>query len=189
MSVLAVSRSEGHSLVKDNEPYIYLLKHQGVQGDVHCSSSAPTHKSDINPRQVHLIESELFQDLAKPDKDGVSYQIYAGELGENITTFGVKLAELKKGSKIYFGDEKGCAVVKLTGLRYPGKKIEDRWEKLVNRFNFEVTDKKTKEKKMYKKAVGVMGVVEREGYAIPGQKLRVEQPKDGKALGDIKARK
>lgn len=182
MSVISVSRSQAHSCPKNPEEYIFLLKNQGVQGDVHCSPPSKTLGSNL--RQVHIIESELFQELAQPDEYGRFYEIYAGELGENITTFGIRLAELKKGSKIYFGNEKGCAVLKVTGLRSPGKRIEERFRGLSNKFMYADDDKKDKVG-IWKREVGVMGVVERDGYVIPGQALYVEHPKHGKALGYI----
>jgi len=180
MSILAVSRSKAHTYSKQNEPYIYLLKDEGVQGDIHCKPMS----NKTNLRQVHLIESELFQYLAKPDKHGHFYQVYAGDLGENITTFGIKLGDLQKGSKIYFGNEKDCAVVKITGLRCPGKRFEEKegYKGLMKRFLSVGVDKKKGDVKLWKREVGVMGVVERDGYVIPGQVLRVEHPKHAKAL-------
>lgn len=186
MSVLSVSKSSTQGLSKSAEPYIYLLKNQGVKGDIHC-----TPPNTPNLRQVHLIEAELFQDLAKTDGHGRSYHIYAGDLGENITTFGIRLSDLKKGSKIYFGDDDDGktttkrAVVEVTGLRCAGKGIEQRFRGLLNRFAFVGIDRKVGKVRVWKREVGVMGVVVSEGYVLPKQRIYVEQPKHGKALGYI----
>lgn len=124
----------------------------------------------------------VFQKLAKLDKSGRKWNVFAGDLGENITTFGIRLAELKCGSKIYFGDDEESAVVKVTGKRATGKGIEERFASILTRFAFVGTDKKENKTKVFKREVGIMGVVERAGYVQPGQMIYVEHPEDGKPL-------
>ena len=64
-----------------------------------------------NLRQVHLIHSELFDQVAA---DG--FTMSPGRIGENITTRGVDLLALPTGTLLRLGPD---AVVEITGLRNP----------------------------------------------------------------------
>lgn len=194
MSVVAVSKStDENDFSKTPQQYIYLLENRGVQDDKHCvplgsssSSSKPkksSHskstapKSQSNLRQVHLIPAETFQTLAQPDKNNDAYAIYAGNLGENITTYGVDLTNLSTGTRLRFkdtpsvtevnGDRKG-PIIKITDFRYVGDKME--------RFAPGISERFVKKDGVRMKPVGVYGVVEREGYVAQGQTIKVEKP-------------
>jgi MOSC domain-containing protein YiiM len=69
------------------------------------------HASLPNLRQVHLIQSELFEALA-----GAGYAVSPGALGENITTQGIDLLNLPLGTRLRLG---ATAEIRLTGLRVP----------------------------------------------------------------------
>jgi len=198
MSVFAVSKStDEDDFSKTPQQYIYLLENRGVQDDKHCcspssssSSSKPkksshsssSHtkstapKSQSNLRQVHLIPAETFQTLAQPDKNNDAYAIYAGNLGENITTYGVDLTHLSVGTRLRFkdtpsvteinGDRKG-PIIKITEFRYVGEKME--------RFAPGISERFVKKDGVRMKPVGVYGVVEREGYVAQGQTIKVEK--------------
>ena len=67
--VTAVSRSDGHTFSKPVCASIYLLAGLGVDGDAHCGTTVK-HRSRVrvdpdqpNLRQVHLIHSELHDEL------------------------------------------------------------------------------------------------------------------------------
>ena len=67
--VVAVSRSETHEFSKANQDSIRLVAGLGVDGDTH-SGVTVQHRSRVaqdpsqpNLRQVHLIHSELFEEL------------------------------------------------------------------------------------------------------------------------------
>ncbi|TVY46221.1 hypothetical protein LOCC1_G002541, partial [Lachnellula occidentalis] len=139
MSVLSVGLSTTHSLAKSPTSYIYLLTNQGVQSDVHCS---PTPSS--NPRQVSLLDSSLLTTLSKGTP---SLALSPGSLGENITTSDLDLTSLPLNTLLHFGDHEGHAVVRLTGVREPRKRVAE-WPKGF--------------RERCRKMVGVMGVVERE---------------------------
>lgn len=71
------------------------------------------------PRQVHLIPGELFDALRT-----ASFEVHAGELGENVATVGLDLERLPLGTVLRQADS---AALELTGLRTPCVLI-DRFE-------------------------------------------------------------
>ncbi|KUJ07922.1 PK beta-barrel-protein domain-containing protein-like protein [Mollisia scopiformis] len=168
MSVLSVSMSASHSFGKMPTSYIYLLPKLGVQGDAHCGTSPSS-----NPRQVHLIDSSLFSSLSKPSSKSPSYQLSPGSLGENITTSNLDLLSLGEGTRLHFGDDEGHAVVRISGIRQPRKRLDEWPEGLLER-----CAKKGKK-------IGVYATVEKEGYVQPGSAVYVESPKHFKPLGYV----
>lgn len=178
MSVLSVSTSTTHTFSKQTNSHIFLLAGCGVEGDIHCSS-APK-KSSSNVRQVHLIASELFQELSKPDSNGRAYKIPPGALGENITTQGIDLVNLSEGTKLHFGSHDGHAVIRVTGLRNPKKRL-DEWPKgLLERCAI-----RNRKGEVVGRKVGVMAAVEQDGYVQEGYVVYVEKPKTHKSLGNV----
>nr|WP_280207550.1 hypothetical protein [Brevibacillus sp. AY1] len=72
----------------------------GVEGDAHLGETVK-HRSRVaqdptqpNLRQVHLIHSELHEELRLAGFD-VSY----GQMGENITTRGIPLLDFPTGTR------------------------------------------------------------------------------------------
>jgi len=111
-TVLAVSCSATHSLAKTNEVCIKLLEALGVEGDAHLGATVK-HRSRVlrdpsqpNPRQVHLIHAELFEELR-----AAGFSVDAGRMGENITTRGIDLLGLPTGARLHLGP---VAVVEVT---------------------------------------------------------------------------
>ena len=120
--VLAVSRSKSHTFTKLNQESIQLLTNLGVEGDSHLGKTVK-HRSRVavdptqpNLRQVHLIHSELHDEL-----QAAGFEVSAGQMGENITTRGINLLSLPTGTKLHLGD---TAIVKLTGLRNPCAQLD-----------------------------------------------------------------
>jgi hypothetical protein len=70
-----------------------------------------------NVRQVHLMHSELFEEL----RCGRLF-VGAGQVGENITTRGIDLLGLPDGTRLHIGK---YAVVLVTGLRNPCKQLDN----------------------------------------------------------------
>lgn len=102
--VAAVSRNGDYSFSKPNHDEIVLVAGLGVAGDVHGGATV-RHRSRVradpgqpNLRQVHLIHGELFDELRA---DG--WQVEPGQLGENVTTRGVDLLGLPRGTVLRFG--------------------------------------------------------------------------------------
>jgi MOSC domain-containing protein YiiM len=69
-----------------------------------------------NLRQVHLIHSELFDEVAE-----LGHDVSPGDMGENITTRGIDLLGLPRGTWLQLG---ASAVVEITGLRNPCVQID-----------------------------------------------------------------
>ncbi|HEX2914475.1 MAG TPA: MOSC domain-containing protein [Chloroflexia bacterium] len=166
--VVAVSTSPGHSFQKGNRSSIKLLQGLGVEGDAHAGTTVQ-HLSRIkrdpsqpNLRQVHLIHSELHREL-----EAAGFRVSAGQMGENITTEGVKLLELPTGTRLHLGDE---AVVEITGLRNPCVQLEQLQAGLMQA----VLDR-DEQGNLIRKA-GVMGVVITGGTVRLDDPIRVELP-------------
>ena len=112
--VAAVHRSSSHNFSKFAEDTIALLTGLGVQGDAHCGTTVK-HRSRVatdagapNLRQVHLLHVELFDELVE-----AGFAVFAGDMGENVTTRGLDLLALPIGARLHLGEQ---AVIELTGL-------------------------------------------------------------------------
>ncbi len=120
--IVAVARDEGHRFSKPLLPAIRLLAGLGVEGDAHCGETVK-HRSRVavdptqpNLRQVHLIQAELFEELAAR-----GFSLRPGDMGENVTTRGLDLLALPTGAQLRLGPN---ALVEITGLRNPCVQIE-----------------------------------------------------------------
>jgi MOSC domain-containing protein YiiM len=167
-SVVAVSSSATHTLVKINRPEIRLIAGLGVEGDAHAGSTVK-HRSRVarnphqpNLRQVHLIHVELHEELRH-----TGFTVAAGQMGENITTTGVDLLGLPTGTRLRLGAE---AIVELTGLRNPCAQLNQIQSGLMAA----VLDRDEQDKLIRK--AGVMAVVVAGGHVRPGDAITVELP-------------
>lgn len=164
--------SPSHTFGKAYHPQLKLITGIGVEGDCHSGATVKhtSHyakdPSAFNLRQVHLMPYELLQELASQ-----GYAIRPGELGENITTFGIDLLSLPRGTYLYFGDGSDVPVVQVTGLRDPGPGIAQRYgQALVDKLRTQGKGKKTVCK------AGIMGVVAKGGMVKYGDKIRLVMP-------------
>lgn len=139
----------------------------GVAGDCHKGAQVK-HRSRVaadptqpNLRQVHLMHSELFDEL-RPDFD-----IQGGNLGENITTHGIDLLGLPTGTTLKIGT---TALVSLTGLRNPCQQIEAFRTGLLKRVAYKDADG------LLIRKAGVMGVVVLGGTVRPRDAIEITQP-------------
>jgi len=167
--VTAVSVSPGHTMTKPNADAIRLLEGLGVEGDAHNGTTVK-HRSHArrdptrrNLRQVHLIHSELHDELAARGFPGIA----PGEMGENVTTAGVDLLGLPVGTKLRLGDE---AVVEVTGLRNPCAQLDGIRPGLMKA----TLDRDDAGNVVMKS--GIMGVVLAGGEVRPGDPIGVELP-------------
>ena len=149
--VVAVHAKPVHAFSKETVAAIELIAGQGVAGDAHCGVTVK-HRSRVsrdptqpNLRQVHLMHSELFAELA-----------------ENITTAGLPLLELSEGSVIRIGSQ---ATVRITGLRNPCSQIEAFLPGLLAA----VLDRDANGDLVRK--AGIMGVVLESGSVRPGDAI------------------
>lgn len=119
--VLAVSRDDQHRFSKPTMRSIRLVEGVGVEGDAHAGefvqhvSRVKRDPSTPNLRQVHLMHAELFAQVAEN-----GHQVAPGQLGENITTEGLDILSLPRGTRLALGPD---AVIEVTGLRNPCNQI------------------------------------------------------------------
>ena len=167
-TVVAVSRSPGHTFSKPGSDGIRLLAGLGVEGDAHLGVTVQ-HRSRVakdptqpNLRQVHLIHAELHDELA-----AAGFAIAAGEMGENVTTRGIDLLALPAGTRLRLGTN---AIVEVTGLRNPCAQLDGLRPGLMAA----VLGRDAKGELVRK--AGVMGVVVTGGDVRPGDRIAVEFP-------------
>lgn len=166
-TVLAVARSPRHRFSKQTEPAITLVEGLGVEGDAHAGVTV-RHRSRVarnpaqpNLRQVHLIHSELFAELAAK-----GFTLAPGDMGENITTAGIDLLALPVGTILRLGD---AAEIAVTGLRNPCLQL-DRFAPGLMAATLEQT-----EAGLVRKA-GIMSTVRRGGTVRAGDAIEVILP-------------
>lgn len=166
--VAAVSLGTEHSFSKPNQPSINLIAGLGVEGDAHAGVTVQ-HRSRVaadptqpNLRQVHLIHGELHDELRRR-----GFDVAPGQMGENVTTRGVDLLGLPRGTRLRLGDS---AVVVVTGLRNPCSQLDDLQPGLLKA----VLDR-DEEGRLIRKA-GVMSIVLAGGPIRPGDPIHVELP-------------
>ena len=166
--MVSVNVSAVHRFSKTPQPSIRLLEGLGVQGDAH-SGTTVAHRSRVrkdpdqpNLRQVHLLHTELFDDVARH-----GHRLLPGDMGENVTTTGVDLLALPRDTVLRLGDE---AEVLLTGLRNPCFQIHNFSRGLLKHmFDRDAEDR------VVRKA-GVMAVVRRSGLVRAGDTVSVVLP-------------
>lgn len=166
--VKAVHLSPTHTFSKYSVPAITLLKGLGVEGDAHCGKLMK-HRSRLkqkpvppNLRQVHFMHVELFDELKEK-----GFEVTPGLIGENITTSGLDLLDLPRGTLLFLGD---TAIVEITGLRNPCNQLNGLQEGLLSA----VLDRDNKGNLIRKS--GIMGIVLEGGVVKPGDIIRVELP-------------
>jgi len=167
-SVKAVCCSPEHTFSKPVAGEIRLLEGLGVEGDAHLGKTVQ-HLSRIerdptqpNLRQVHLIHTELHDELRAQD-----FEVAPGQMGENVTTSGVNLLALPEGTRLHLGDD---AVVEVKGLRNPCRQLDGIKPGLMKAtLGLDAEGKPTFR-------TGVMGIVVAGGAIRPGDPIRVELP-------------
>ena len=166
--VIAVSRSATHTFGKQAQAHIRLLAGLGVEGDAHLGATVQ-HRSRVandpsqpNLRQVHLIHSELHDEL-----NASGFSVSAGQMGENITTSGVNLLALPVGTILSIGCE---AVIEVTGLRNPCYQLDDFQPGLMA-----AVIARDAQARLIRKS-GIMGIIRAGGEVRPGDKIHVDLP-------------
>jgi MOSC domain-containing protein YiiM len=166
--VVAVSSSPSHSMRKLARGAISLVAGQGVEGDAHCGETVK-HRSRVardptqpNLRQVQVLHVELLEELR-----ATGFALEPGQVGENVTTLGVALLELPRGTRLHLG---ASATVEVTGLRNPCTQLDGIQPGLM-----EATLDRTADGTLVRKA-GVMGVVLQGGEVRPGDTITIELP-------------
>lgn len=121
--VIAVASSGVHEFSKDLRDEISVVAGLGVQGDSHAGVTVQhlgrvrADPTQPNLRQVHLIHSELLDELRE-----AGYDVEPGDLGENVTTRGLDLLGLPQGTHLRLGRD---VILEVTGLRNPCQQINE----------------------------------------------------------------
>lgn len=164
----ALSKSKSHTFSKQNFDSLRLLKGEGIEGDAHCGEKVK-HRSRVaknpdqpNLRQVHLIHSELFEELNKQ-----GFDLKPGDIGENITTKGIDLLKLPKDTVLQIGH---YVRIKITGLRNPCYQLDGFKKGLMKA----VLDEGEKGKLIRKS--GIMGIVLQGGELKLGDEISIQLP-------------
>lgn len=104
---------------------------------------------------------------SSPNWPPCGHPVAPGELGENVTTYGVDLLALPTGALLRLGPE---AVVEVTGLRNPCLQLDAFQEGLLRRVVGRAPDGSVVRR------AGIMGVVRTGGTLRPGDPVGVELP-------------
>ncbi|MDQ0894747.1 MOSC domain-containing protein [Agromyces ramosus] len=167
-TVVAVASDDVHRFSKPLQEEITLIAGHGVAGDAHAGPTMirrvryrPT-ETLPNLRQVHLVHHELFDEVAV---DG--FTVAPGQLGENVTTRGVDLLSLPRGTRIRLGTD---AEVEITGLRNPCKQINGFQSGLMKRLVSRGADGQVT------RLAGVMAIVLSDGVVRAGDPLSITLP-------------
>jgi MOSC domain-containing protein YiiM len=167
-TVLAVSRDGEHRFSKPSAESITLLAGLGVEGDAHLGATVQhlsrkeRHPDEPNLRQVHLMHAELFDELREH-----GFDLVPGVMGENITTSGLDILGLPRGTVLRLGSE---AVIEVTGLRNPCEQLNG-----VQRGLMKAVLPRDEQGNVVRKA-GIMSVVLVGGTVRPGDPIVVELP-------------
>lgn len=168
-TIIALASDGAHRFSKPARQSVRLVAGLGVEGDAHAGVTVQ-HLSRMakdptvpNLRQVHLIHAELLDELV--DK---GFTVAPGQLGENVTTRGIDLLGLSRGTRLRLGDE---AEIEITGLRNPCHQINGIAPGLM-----EAVLDRAADGSLIRKC-GVMAVVVRGGEVRVGDELaEVETP-------------
>lgn len=166
--VLALHLSPEHSFSKRQQTEIELLAGHGVKGDAHCGVTVK-HRSRVavdpnqpNLRQVHLVHHELLEELRAS-----GFRVEPGTIGENVTTSGLDILSLPRGTRLRLGE---TAIIELTGLRNPCVQLDHFQQGLTQAVLGRDADGQ-----LIRKA-GVMAIVLSNGTVRPGDPISVELP-------------
>jgi len=165
--VIAVSSAAEYTFSKPVQDSIQLVAGLGVEGDAHNGKTVKhRHRMKKDPtvpnlRQVHLIHTELFDEL-RP----LGFDLLPGQIGENITTKDIDLLGLPTGAQLTIGE----TCIEVTGLRNPCYQLDDFQAGLM-----QATLDKDADGKLVVKA-GIMGIVLSGGEIRAGDAIAIELP-------------
>lgn len=166
--VVAVARDSAHRFSKKVVSEIRIIDGLGVEADAHLGETIQ-HRSRVaidpaqpNLRQVHLIHSELFEEVSAK-----GFKVQPADLGENITTAGIDLLSLPRGTVLKIGE---TVELEVTGLRNPCQQINDFQAGLLSA----VLSKGTKGEIVRKS--GIMTVVKTGGIVKAGDVIQPVYP-------------
>lgn len=166
-AVIAVASDKQHNLIKPTRDQITLVAGFGVEGDAHFGETVQhLYDKRRNPeapnlRQVHLIHAELFDDVAEQ-----GFTVTPGQMGENITTRGIDLLNLPRGTQLHIGD----TVIEITGLRNPCRQLNEIQDGLMAATLGRWEDGSVLPK------TGVMAIITKGGVVRAGDAIKTQLP-------------
>lgn len=177
-TIFALGRDGAHNFSKAQAERLHLIAGFGVEGDAHAGITVK-HRSRVakdphqpNLRQVHLIHTELLDELA-----GKGFQVAPGQLGENVTTRGIGLLQLSVGTRLRLGPD---AVIEVTGLRNPCHQINGIAPGMMDAVIDRAADGSLRRK------CGIMAIVLASGMVSVGDAVALEHvPADHVPLGVV----
>lgn len=168
IKVIAVHKSSVHYISKENSKEIKHIEGKGVEGDAHMGKFVK-HRSRVrkdptqpNLRQVHLIHGELYDEL-----NAKGFELNPGEMGENITTYGLDLLKLPESTRLYIGES---VEIEITGLRNPCDQLNGLRPGLMSHLVEKKSDGSLERK------AGVMSIVLKGGPVKSGDIIKVVLP-------------
>ena len=163
-SVVGVHLSSEHTFTKQAQSSIELVAGVGVQGDAHAGATVKRFGKSEKPnlRQVHLIASELIEELRTE-----GFNVERGSMGENITTSGMQLTSLPHGTRLVFSSG---AAIELTGIRTPCKQLNGFQDGLL------AAVREKNESGAFRRPVGVLAAVVTSGTVSPHDSIDVQLP-------------
>lgn len=168
MQISAVHARPEYGFSKITRDQVRLIEGLGVEGDVHAGVTVK-HRSRMrrdpavpNLRQVHLIHAELIAEL-----QAKGFDVKPGDMGENITTKGIDILALPRGTRLHLGES---AVIEITGLRNPCSQLNDFRPGLT-----EAVLERRADGTLIRKA-GIMSIVIAGGIVRPGDEIRMALP-------------
>lgn len=168
-AVISVASDSQHNIVKPVQASIKLIAGWGVEGDAHAGKTVQ-HRYDKrrnpdapNLRQVHLMHAELFDQMAE-----LGIAVKPGEMGENITTRGIDILNLPRGTQLKIGE----AVIEITGLRNPCKYLNQIAPGLMKACLAKHQDGTNFPQS------GVMGIILSDGEVKAGDEIHIIIPKE-----------
>ena len=165
-TIIGLASDSAHRFSKRPGAAVRLIAGQGVERDAHAGrlvqhlSRVAKDPAAANLRQVHLIHAELFDELAEK-----GFAIGPAQMGENITTRGIDLLGLARGTRLRLGAE---AVIEITGLRNPCHQLDGLAPGLMNAVLDRAADGSVLRK------CGVMAVVITGGTVALGDAIQLE---------------
>lgn len=165
-SVLALASAADHAFSKQLRDELRLVAGHGVEGDAHFGRFVrhvhDRKKNALAPnlRQVHLIHAELLDELAAQ-----GFAVSPGQLGENVTTRGIDLLGLSRGTRLRLGP---AALIEITGLRTPCRQINGLAPHLMNAMLVSSADGRLTSR------CGVMAVVVEDGAVRVGDPIELD---------------
>jgi MOSC domain-containing protein YiiM len=167
-SVIHLAVDGQHRFSKAARQTVKLISGIGITGDAHAGitvqhlSRKRQDPDAPNLRQVHLIHSELLDELRQ-----AGFSVQPGELGENLTTRDVALLELSRGTRLLVGES---VELEITGLRNPCAQIDAFQPGLLKTVLWRADDGSVIRK------TGVMAIVVNGGTLTVGDSITVVSP-------------